>query len=83
MRATVRLDDDVLARAKEAAARSDRSLSRFIEDALREMISGRPEQRRPRSHVSLPTFPGDGLRHGIDLYATAELLDLMDEDAPR
>jgi predicted transcriptional regulator len=83
MRTTVRLDDDVLARAKEAAARSDRTLSRFIEDALREMLSGRPEQRRPQNHVSLPTFAGEGLRSGIDLDGSGELLDLMDDDASR
>jgi hypothetical protein len=83
MRTTVRLDDQLLAQAKETAARTGRTLTQVIEDALREALARRPSAPRPDDRVSLPTFGGDGPLPGVDLDATSELLDLMDSDAPR
>jgi hypothetical protein len=76
MRTTVRLDDEVLAQAKETAARTGRTLTAVIEDALRESFAraASPEGSRPE----LPAFPGRGLQAGVDLDDTAALLDLMD-----
>lgn len=77
MRTTIRLDDELLAEAKEFAARTRRSLNSVIEDALREALARRrhPSARKP---VELTTFRGNGLRPGVDLDDTAELYDLMD-----
>jgi len=79
MRTTVRLDDHLLREAKQLAARTGRTLTAVIEDALREALNrghGRP--RKPR--VKLPTFRGRGIRPGVDLDDTAGLLDVMDEN---
>jgi hypothetical protein len=77
MRTTIRLDDHVLAEAKQLAARTGRSLTRVIEDALRETLRRRkPPERRPR--VRLPTVSGRGLLPGIDLDHTAALLDALE-----
>ena len=84
MRTTIRLDDELLTRTKELAARTSRSLTGVIEDALREMLA-RQSQAAERPPVRLPTFAGKGLQPGVDLDDSEALLDLMDglEGPPR
>jgi hypothetical protein len=77
MRTTVRLDDELLRRAKAVAARSGRTLTALIEDGLREALA-RDGRRRERPRATLPTFKGKGLRPSVDLDDTAGLLDIMD-----
>ena len=79
MRTTIRLDDELLAEAKELAARTRRSLNSVIEDALRESLARR-RSKAGRKPVTLTTFRGTGLRPGADLDDTAALYDLMDAD---
>jgi Arc/MetJ family transcription regulator len=77
MRTTIRLDDQLLAKAKRLAASRGQTLTALFEDALRAEVS----KRRPsanRRPLSLPTFSGR-VREGVDLDHTASLLDLMDE----
>jgi hypothetical protein len=77
MRTTIRLDDDLLREAKAYAAATDRTLTRVIEDALREvLIRRRQAARRPK--VELPTDGGGGLQPGVNLDSNAALWDLMD-----
>jgi hypothetical protein len=77
MRTTIRLDDDLLARAKQLAARTGRTLTAVIEDALRAALAqGRP--RRGREAIELPTFGRGGVRPGVDLDDSAALLDAME-----
>jgi Arc/MetJ family transcription regulator len=76
MRTTIRLDDDLLARAKRAAVERGTTLTALIEDALRRALA--PAAPPPRRRLSLPTFRGDGLQPGVDLDDTAALLDVMD-----
>jgi hypothetical protein len=83
MRTTVRLDDALLADAKTAAARSGRTLTQVIEDALREALARGTSSQAPRASVALPEFGGKGLQRGVDLDSTASLLELMDERAAR
>lgn len=76
-RTTIRLDEDLLARAKELAAKTNRSLTKVIEDALRAAVS--PDRdRSKRRRVKLPTFCGNGLQPGVNLDNSAALLDIMD-----
>ncbi|MYB41977.1 MAG: ribbon-helix-helix protein, CopG family [Chloroflexi bacterium] len=77
MRTTVRLDDVLLRQAKEHAARSGRTLTALIEDALRRTLA---EAKRRPAHPppNLPTFRGDGLQPGVDLDDSAALLDLLE-----
>jgi hypothetical protein len=79
MRTTIRLDDHLLKEAKQFAARTGRTLTAIIEDALREALS-RSHKRQKLARVKLPTFRGRGLRPGVDLDDTASLLEIMDED---
>jgi plasmid stability protein len=75
MRTTLQLDDELVVQAKIRAARSGRTLSQVIEDALRQALATRAEPARPR--VLVPTNPGRP-RAGVNLDDNAGLLDLMD-----
>ena len=76
MRTTIHLPDDLLTRAKRAAADSNRTLTAVIEEALRVSLSKRRGARRVR--IDLPTFGEGGLQAGVDLDDSAALLDLLD-----
>ncbi len=78
MRTTIRLDKQLLAEAKQLATRSGRTLTRVIEDALRQTLADAKRSKKG-SPAKIPTFRGDGLQPGIDLDDTAALLSLMDE----
>jgi hypothetical protein len=48
---TVRLNPDLLAEVRQSAARDNRSLTNFIETALRERINGISLSQHPRARV--------------------------------
>lgn len=77
MRTTIRLPDALLRRAKRLAAGTDRSLTRVIEDALREAI-GRAEAPCLREPVRLATFGRGGVRPGVNLDDGRRLRDIME-----
>ncbi len=78
MRTTIRMDDELLRRAKAHAARTGTTLTRLIEDAVRQLLSRR-RVSKVREPVCLPTFSGEGVQPGVDLDDTAALVELMDE----
>ena len=83
MRTTIRLDDGLLAAAKERAAKTGRTLTSLFEDALRAFLA-RESQPAGRGPVKLPTFNGGGVRPGVDLDNSADLIDVMEgRDAAR
>jgi hypothetical protein len=77
MRTTIRLDDDLLRETKIYAAATDRTLTRLIEDALREALARRQRVQK-RRRLRLPTSGGCGLQPGVDLSDSKALWDLMD-----
>ena len=79
MRTTIRLDEQLLAEVKTIAARTNRSMTAVIEDALRQMLARR-SSGGVREPVSLYVVDGDGLQPGVDLDDTSTLIDLMDND---
>ncbi|MBA2316050.1 MAG: ribbon-helix-helix protein, CopG family [Chloroflexi bacterium] len=79
MRTTIKLPDDLLARAKERAATRQTTLNVVVEDALRAALASRDPQRDP---VPIPTHAGGRLQAGVDLDDTSALLDLMDGSRP-
>jgi hypothetical protein len=84
MRTTITIDEHLLAEAKQAAARTGRTLTAVIEDALRQALSPAAPAAKDKP-VRLPTFGRGGVRPGVDLNSSVALLDLMDEPdaAPR
>jgi plasmid stability protein len=79
MRTSINLDDELLTEVKHLAAKSGRSMTAVIEDALRAMLSQK-KTIAERPPVYLTTVTGSGLQPGVDLDDTASLLALMDED---
>ncbi len=77
MRTTINVDEHLLIEIKTIAAKSGRTLTSVIEDALRQSLSQRKSGQRSR-RVALPTHDGGGLQPGVDLDDTSALLDLMD-----
>jgi len=76
----MRIDDGLLAAAKEHAARTGRTLTSVFEDALRTFLVLEKRARRSR-RPKLPTFDGGGLQPGVDLDSSADLLDVMERGA--
>ena len=77
MRTTIRLDDQLLTEAKQHAVKRGCTLTAVMEDALRTFLA-MSQQSATGQKLKLPTFHGGGLRPGIDLDNTADLLDIMD-----
>jgi len=72
----VRLDEQLLAKAKRLAASRGQTLTALLEDALRAEVSRKPLPAK-RERICLPTFSAR-VREGVDLDHTASILDLMD-----
>jgi hypothetical protein len=78
MRTTVRLDEGLLRKAKQEAARRGKTLTALIDEGLRLVVD---ESRTPaaRKRVRIPVCrKGGGTRPGVDLSDSASLVDLMD-----
>ncbi len=79
MRTTVRLDEKLLADAKQLALDTGRTLTQVIEDSLRIALAHKQEKKKAKP-IKLHTFKGGkGLQPGVDLSNNAALADLMDE----
>ncbi len=76
MRTTIRLDEHLLAQAKQHAAATGRTLTAVLEQALRESLARRSTLAKAKP-VRLKTVKGGGVRAGVDLDDSAALLDLM------
>ena len=78
MRTTVRLDEALLERAREEAARRKTTLTSLIEQGL-ELVLRRPMKQNTRARVALPECrAGGGTLPGVDLDDSASLLDRME-----
>jgi hypothetical protein len=79
VRTTLNLDDDLLTQAKALAQQSGKTLTRVVEDALRERLARRARPAPDDVGFHLHTFTGSGLRPGVDLDNSAALRDVMDD----
>jgi len=75
MRTTVDIDDQLLLYAKHQAVQQGCTLKQILEDAMRDFFSHQSRQHEP---VSLETFPGAGLKPGVNLDNGRSLNDIMD-----
>lgn len=80
MRTTIRMQDQLLREAKKRAAQQRKSLTAFIEEAVREKLlnTGGKDAAESAPTYELLTFKGEGTRPGIDLDNSASLYDVMD-----
>lgn len=78
MRTTVILPDELYRQVREAARSDDRTVTSFLEDAVRRELARRA-QRPPARSFAVRASGSGGMRPGVDLTSNAALLDLLDE----
>ena len=78
MRTTISISDSLLDLAKKASRERRSTLGEVIEEALRATLVPRSKSTRKPERPVLPTFKGSGLREGVSLDSSAELLEVMD-----
>ena len=76
MRTTIDLDDALLAKVKQVAARNHTSMASVIEDAVRQAFATKKTSSRKKTRLT--TVNGKGVRPGIDLDDMASLIDVME-----
>jgi hypothetical protein len=77
IRTTVRLDDGLVRRAKQAAARRHITFTALVEEGLQLALAQRKDAKRDRFSLPVSQETG-GTLPGIDLDDTSALLDLME-----
>lgn len=76
------MEEGLLRRAKRIAAQRETTLTAILEEALREWLDRQRKGRR-RARVDLPVSDArGGVRRGVDLDDTADLLERMERDGP-
>lgn len=78
MRTTVRLDDDLLKRAKLKAAAEGRTLTDLIEEGLRSVLARRPGVGRRDRVLPRTSKARGGLRPGVDLTKFSDYQEMED-----
>ena len=78
MRTTLNIADELLIEAKQLAARTGRTLTSVVEDALRAAFSRASTPRKEAERFELPTSGEGGVLPGVDLDNSAALLDIME-----
>ena len=82
MRTTITIDDSLLREAKVLAARTDRTVSSVLEEALRQMLARQIESdERRRANFTLPSYHGGGLL--VDIIDKEALADALGDNDPR
>jgi len=82
VRTTLRVDDELLRRAKSYAARRGRSLTSVFEEALRRLLS-EAERLDKHERIELPVSAATGgVLPGVDLDDSAALLDVLEGRVP-
>ena len=76
MRTTIRLNDDLLKRAKKRAADEGRTLTSLVEEGLVLILSKAKASRRQRIELPISKATG-GVLPGIDLNRTSDLEEVM------
>ncbi len=74
-RTTIALDDDLLQRLKEAAARERRTLGEVVNDLLRQALA--PRRKRQGFKLMLEGWEAEP-QPGVDILDRDKLFDLMD-----
>jgi hypothetical protein len=79
VRTTLRLDEGLLGRAKEEARKRGETLTSLMERGLRLALAGSHARERP-ARVMLPVSTASGgVRPGVNLDDTSDLLDRLDD----
>jgi hypothetical protein len=76
MRISIKIDDELLKRAKKRAAEEGRTLTSLVEDGLARILAD--PKGRPKKPVQLPVSKASGgVMPGVDLNQSRELEQIM------
>lgn len=78
MATRLKINEELLAAAEQAALRRGQTLSAFVEQALRDAFTRASDGVTARERRELPTFRGRGLQPGVHLDDSSSLLELME-----
>jgi hypothetical protein len=78
MRTTLSIEDGLLEEAKKRASKEKTTIGAVVNEALRVGLLGMRKRSSDAAIAPLKTFRGDGVRPGVDLRNSAELLDEME-----
>jgi len=76
MRTTIRINDDLLKRAKKHAVDEGRTLTSLVEDGLALVLSKPNTSRRKRVELPVSKASG-GVLPGVDLNRSSDLEEVM------
>ena len=77
MRTTIRMNDELLRRAKKLAAEEGRTLTSIIEEGVTRVLSAKARPLQNRVDIPISKKRG-GVRPGIDINNYGQLLDIME-----
>lgn len=81
MRTTIRIDDDLLKRAKRVAVEEGRSLTSLIEEGLALVVHRKQQPSMQRERVVLEvSTAGGGVLPGVDLSNNAAVEDILNSE---
>lgn len=78
MRTTLMLPDDLYRAVKRAASDDNRTVTSFVEEALRAALARYQEPSAEKQRYRVEPVGGKGVQPGVDLTDSASLADLMD-----
>lgn len=78
MRTTLLLPDDLYREVKRVAADDGRTVTSFVEEALRAALARRDERPADRPRYRVTPVSGRGTQPGVDLTDSSALTDLME-----
>ncbi|MEK7475663.1 MAG: DUF2191 domain-containing protein [Candidatus Coatesbacteria bacterium] len=78
MRTTLTIPDDLARQVKQQAAATRRTVGQVVADAIRMSLAVRAKTASV-SPFKMRTFKGTGVRPGINLDKTSELLEIGDK----
>lgn len=79
MRTTIRMNDELLRRAKKLAAEEGRTLTSIIEEGVANVLNSRRTVSKRRVKLPVSKKRG-GVWPGIHITNSAQLYDIMDRD---
>lgn len=83
MRTTVILPDELYRQVKERARAEDRTVTSFLEEALRRALAHTETTAEPvDAYLADPFHGAGGTLAGVDITDNAALLDVLDEGRP-
>ncbi|GIG29786.1 hypothetical protein [Cellulomonas marina] len=78
MRTTFHLPDDLYRDVKRVAVEDGRTMTSFVEQALRDALARHRAPSSERERYVVTPLGGQGLHAGVDLADSAALLERMD-----